>query len=163
MSFLLKYSFTFSIASSILKDHQNTTLGTTLLLSDLTEIKKLEEQVNLKERLSALGEMAAGIAHEFRNSLAAIMGYTRLVKKQIPPDSRVQNLLASIMEESSSQEKIVRQFLDFTRPANLNLEKINFLFVFRFHIKSVKGSSFPEEFLVNDKTAILLSSVSPES
>ena len=108
-----------------MRDDKGNAIGTTFLLSDLTEIRKLEEQINLKERLSALGEMAAGIAHEFRNSLAAIIGYTRLIKKQISGEKDIEDLLTSIMEESSSQEKIVRQFLDFTRPTNLNLEEIH--------------------------------------
>src|SRR5207245_10701308 len=56
--------------------------GALCLLADLTEIKALREKVGLKENLAALGEMSAGIAHEFRNSLATIHGLARLIARQ---------------------------------------------------------------------------------
>src|SRR5262249_54578734 len=56
--------------------------GVICLLSDLTEIRQLQDRVALKENLAHLGEMSAGIAHEFRNSLATISGYARLLGRR---------------------------------------------------------------------------------
>lgn len=137
--------FWLNVSSSILKDDVGKTIGTTFLLFDITEIKKLQEQINLKERLSALGEMAAGIAHEFRNSLASIIGYARLLKKRLPKEDERTELLNSIMKESKAQEQIVRQFLDFTRPTALNLQKINLLDVLDEAICSIQNQFSPEE------------------
>jgi PAS domain S-box-containing protein len=137
--------FWLNVSSSILKDDEGNTIGTTFLLFDITEIKKLQEQINLKERLSALGEMAAGIAHEFRNSLASIIGYARLLKKRLPKEDERTELLNSIMKESKAQEQIVRQFLDFTRPTSLNLQKINLIDVLDEAICSIQNQFSPEE------------------
>ena len=63
-------------------DRQDAALGVILSFSDLTEVKRLQEQVELRERLTALGEMSAGIAHELRNPMAVISGYLTLLSKK---------------------------------------------------------------------------------
>src|SRR5487761_950706 len=61
------------------------TAGLLCLLTDLTEIKRLEAELRQRESLALLGEMAAGIAHEFKNSLATISGYAELLRSEAPP------------------------------------------------------------------------------
>src|SRR5688572_15231448 len=61
-------------------DEEGAAVGALVLLSDLTEIKALQERMRLRENLASLGEMSAGIAHEFRNSLAAILGFASLLE-----------------------------------------------------------------------------------
>ncbi len=58
------------------------------MFQDLTEIHALEQRVRLKERMVALGEMAAGMAHELRNPLAAISGAVQYLKDGLPPGRR---------------------------------------------------------------------------
>ena len=59
--------------------------GAVCLLTDLTETRRLREQVRLKEHLAALGTMSAGIAHEFKNSLATISGYAQMLVAENDP------------------------------------------------------------------------------
>ncbi|MGB7063328.1 MAG: PAS domain S-box protein, partial [Candidatus Zixiibacteriota bacterium] len=61
-----------SISSSVVKDDQDKTLGVVLFLADLTELKKLEEQVAFRDKMASLGEMSSGLAHELRNSMGTI-------------------------------------------------------------------------------------------
>ena len=68
--------------TALLTDRKGSSLGVILSFSDLTDVKRLQEQIELKERLSALGEMSAGIAHELRNPMAVIAGYVKLLAKQ---------------------------------------------------------------------------------
>ncbi|RMH68912.1 MAG: PAS domain-containing protein [Gemmatimonadetes bacterium] len=110
--------------SALYNDH-GTLLGATLLINDLTEIKHLQEQINLKERLSALGEMSAGIAHELRNSLGAIIGYAKLLQKKLAEDDPRRALLDAVFKEAATQEIIVRDFLAFARPSQLTLTAVN--------------------------------------
>jgi len=104
--------------------------GAFCLFSDLTEIRGLQERVRVKESLAALGAMSAGIAHEFRNSLATILGYARLIGME-HRDPRGAGSAAptahgtdaehagAIVKEVRSIGRIVDDFLRFSRPAEL--------------------------------------------
>ncbi len=92
--------------------------GVICLLSDLTEITALQQQVQLKENLAALGEMSAGIAHEFKNSLATISGYAQLVAGEEKIEV-AKEYAAKIVSETRFLNAIVTDFLNFSRPLNL--------------------------------------------
>jgi len=97
--------------------------GVICLLSDLTEIRHLRDRVALKENLSHLGELSAGIAHEFRNSLATVQGYARLLQKCA--DAEARELSSSILKEAAGIGKVVEEFLQFARPAALNVSEVD--------------------------------------
>lgn len=87
------------------------------LLQNLTEIKNLEFSMQQKEKLAAVGQLAAGIAHEIRNPLASISGSVQLLasslQTQTPEDKK---LLAIVIKEIDRLNKLVTEFLDFVRP-----------------------------------------------
>lgn len=92
--------------------------GAICLFSDLTEITALQQQVRLKESLAALGEMSAGIAHEFKNSLATISGYAQLIRQEETVDG-AHKLAGRVVAETQFLTQIVTDFLNFSRPMNL--------------------------------------------
>jgi len=97
--------------------------GAICLFSDLTDIAELEEQLRLKESLAQVGELTAGIAHEFRNGLATIHGYARLLDlDRLPADSRPYVL--GIREETDTLGAVVRNFLNFAKPTELMLGRV---------------------------------------
>lgn len=87
-------------------------------MQDLSEIKKMEDQVRQSEKLAAIGRMAAGIAHEFRNPLAAISGAAQVLHQELTDDPATQGLMNIIIRESDRLEHTIREFLLFSRPAN---------------------------------------------
>jgi len=89
--------------------------GAICLFSDLTNVVELEEQLRLKETLARLGELTAGIAHEFRNGLATIHGYSRLLDPEALPD-QYRPYVEGIRQESEVLGKVVTNFLNFARP-----------------------------------------------
>ena len=97
--------------------------GVLCLLSDLTEVVRLQEQVRLKENFAALGEMSAGIAHEFKNSLSTISGYAQLLEKD-PSDKSARNFANEIYKETRSLATIVSEFLNFARPVSASLQEV---------------------------------------
>ena len=103
--------------------------GVLCLLADLTEIKSLRDRVGLKENLAALGEMSAGIAHEFRNALATIHGLARLIVKQNGngghDETPSSEHAAGILREVEGIEKVVTDFLRYARPIHLNLADVD--------------------------------------
>jgi len=89
--------------------------GAICLFSDLTPVYELEEQLRLKEALARVGELTAGIAHEFRNGLATIHGYSRLIRPdELPPVYRP--YVDGIRQETEALGHIVTNFLKFARP-----------------------------------------------
>ena len=114
------------ISTSLLRDRQNEVIGTTFVFTDLTEIKGLQEQVELKRRLTVLGEMSAGIAHEFRNYMGSVMGFTKLLSKKLPPSNSDtgQEMVASIMRELTAMNQLIEQLLSFGRHDELHLEPV---------------------------------------
>jgi len=107
---------------SPLKGAEGEMIGATLLFTDLTEVKELQRQVELKNRLAAMGEMSAGIAHEFRNSLGAILGYARLADRQAGGNPALREAVEGIIAEVKSFDAMLSDFLHFARPAELNRE-----------------------------------------
>ena len=98
--------------------------GAICLFTDLTEVVDLEEQLRLKDSLARLGELTAGLAHEFRNGLATVHGYSRLLDlEQLPP--RYRPYVTSIRQETEALGEIVTNFLNFARPAELSLTTVD--------------------------------------
>lgn len=94
--------------------------GVICLFSDLTAVVELEEQLRLKETLARLGELTAGIAHEFRNGLATIHGYGKLLDPDaLPPQFKP--YVEGIRQETNAMGQVVTNFLNFARPAQLSL------------------------------------------
>ena len=103
---------------------EQTLHGAICLFTDLTAVKDLEEQLRLKESLAAVGELTAGIAHEFRNSLATIQGYSKLFDlNALPPAYRP--YVEGIRSETESLNQVVTNFLNFARPAQLTLTPVS--------------------------------------
>ncbi len=94
--------------------------GIICLFSDLTAVVQLEEQLRLKETLARLGELTAGIAHEFRNGLATIHGYGKLLDPSAIP-AQYKPYVEGIREETVALGQVVTNFLNFARPTQLSL------------------------------------------
>lgn len=97
--------------------------GAICLFTDLTAVKGLEEQLRLKESLATVGELTAGIAHEFRNGLATIHGYSKLIDLSVLPAS-YRPYVQGIRSETDSLSAVVTNFLNFARPAQLTLGRV---------------------------------------
>jgi signal transduction histidine kinase len=109
--------------SPIREDPGGEAHGVICLFTDLTEVMELEEQLRLKDSLARLGEMTAGIAHEFRNGLATIHGYGRLLElERLPTDFRP--FVQGIRDETEALGQVVTNFLSFARPTELALAPV---------------------------------------
>ncbi|MGH7410430.1 MAG: two-component system sensor histidine kinase NtrB [Candidatus Methylomirabilis sp.] len=108
------------LSSSLLKDAEGNVFGLTLLLTDLTEILQFREQAVMRDSLAALGQMSAGIAHEFRNSLGVIMGYAKLLQRRLSSEDTSHAYLQEIVSEIDLLEATLKEFLAFARPMQLS-------------------------------------------
>ncbi|MEE9218963.1 MAG: ATP-binding protein [Acidobacteriota bacterium] len=92
--------------------------GALCLFSDLTEIRVLEDRAQARDNLAAVGELSAGIAHEFRNALLTIDGYARLVERQAG-NEEARGHAQAIRREARETGQVVDEFLRFARPVRL--------------------------------------------
>jgi len=97
--------------------------GALCLLMDITEVTELREQVALKKNLESLGEMSAGLAHEFKNAVAALHGYVQLLQT-LDLNDKAQTAAASLLNEVRSLSTMVTAFLNFARPQPLQVEEV---------------------------------------
>ncbi|HEX8773759.1 MAG TPA: ATP-binding protein [Pyrinomonadaceae bacterium] len=97
--------------------------GALCLLVDITEVTQLREQVALKKSLESLGEMSAGLAHEFKNALATLHGYAQLMQN-LELDERGQSAASSLLQEVRNLSAMVTAFLNFARPQPLDLTDV---------------------------------------
>jgi two-component system nitrogen regulation sensor histidine kinase GlnL len=99
--------------------------GATLLFKDLTRVEQLEERERLRDRLAALGEMAATIAHEVKNPLTGIKVMAGLLKRHLGGVEGAEDLLNDIINEAKMADAIVLEILDFVRPIRLQMEPVS--------------------------------------
>jgi signal transduction histidine kinase len=97
--------------------------GALCLMSDLTELTALQKQIRWKENLAALGEMSAGIAHEFKNSLATISGYAQMIRSETTPGD-VRESSERILEQTRALTHVVTEFLRFAKPLEICYETV---------------------------------------
>ncbi|MEQ1604647.1 MAG: ATP-binding protein [Pyrinomonadaceae bacterium] len=102
---------------SLLFSESNVASGLIVTFQDLTEIRSMEESVRRKDRLAAVGRVAAGLAHEIRNPLGAMRGAIQVLESSTPPGSMQSSLMDIILKESDRLNSIITNFLGYARPA----------------------------------------------
>ncbi len=103
-------------------DSSGRALGTLVFIEDRSAETRLRAELSREREMAALGEMSAGIAHEFRNATATILGWTRLAAATEEPQARAGHL-ARIREEAEHVARVTGDFLLFARPGRLSLER----------------------------------------
>lgn len=95
-------------------------LGTEVLLTDQTEVRRLEGRIKAAEKMATIGELAAGIAHEIRNPLGAMKGFTEILARKLGDNATAREIVDDIASEIEILNKIVTNFLVFARPTHLD-------------------------------------------
>jgi two-component system sensor histidine kinase HydH len=112
------------VTISPIQNNANEITGAICLLSDLTELAALQKQIHMKENLAALGELSAGIAHEFKNALATISGYAQMIRSEAKPGTDLHEHGDLILRQTRSLTHVVTEFLKFARPLDLADEQV---------------------------------------
>ena len=108
---------------SHIHDDDGRMVGATLFFKDLTRVEQMEERERLRDRLAALGEMAAAIAHEVKNPLASIEVMAGVLKRQMTDREEALETLNDIIKEAKMANSIVVEVLEFVRPIQLQVER----------------------------------------
>jgi two-component system sensor histidine kinase PilS (NtrC family) len=106
---------------SPLSSENGETTGLVITFQDLTDIRAMEDTSRRQERLSAVGRVAAGIAHEIRNPLAAMRGSIQVLRSEMAADGAQQELMEIVLRESDRLNRIITDFLTYARPRKIAL------------------------------------------
>jgi signal transduction histidine kinase len=108
---------------SLVRDDTGQVMGASMFFKDLTRVEQLEERERLRDRLAAVGEMAAAIAHEVKNPLAGIEVMAGLLRRRLDDSLEAQAVLTDIIKEAKMANAIVQEVLEFVRPIRLQVER----------------------------------------
>ncbi len=108
---------------SLVRDDGGETVGAALFFKDLTHVEQIEERERLRDRLAAVGEMAAVMAHEIKNPLAGIEVLAGLLRRKVSDNADAQALVKDIIGEAKMANAIVQEVLAFVRPVRLQVDR----------------------------------------
>jgi two-component system sensor histidine kinase HydH len=140
----LSVSFVFNLNNSI-----DLTIA---IIKDFTDKINLQLQVERKEKLSAMGELAAGVAHEIRNPLNSINVITQRIQTEFEPKNEIdeyQNLLSIVRSEVKRVNNIIKQFLEFARPPKLQIGKYSINEVLDECISIIESEAILRHIVIN--------------
>ena len=124
---------------SLVRDDHDRMVGAARFFKDLTLVEQAEERERLRDRLAALGEMAAMIAHEVKNPLASIEVMAGLLRRQLPDRADLKAMLGDIITEAKMANAIVLEVLEFVRPIRLQVDHTSLATVIREAVPLAEG------------------------
>lgn len=113
-------------------------IGSLMILRDLTEIKALQQEVQRKEKLAALGGLAAGIAHEIRNPLSSVKGMATYFKNRLASDPEAREAAEVMVRETNRLNRVINELLEFARPSKINPSPTEINTVVQHSIRLIK-------------------------
>jgi two-component system sensor histidine kinase PilS (NtrC family) len=139
------------ISTSILSDKQGGVRGVIAIFQDITEVLKLQERIRTADRLAAVGELSAGIAHEIRNPLASMSGSVEILKEELCLSGENQKLMELIIKESGRLNKILTEFLQYAKIGPTIFAKVDLTHVLDDVIEIVKKHPASTETILIEK------------
>ncbi len=115
--------------------------GYILIFQDLSDWRKLQEELRLKDRLAAVGELASGLAHEVGNPLAAISGSVQMLSRSQDGEPSENRLLEIILKESQRLDRTIKSFLQFARPKERSSVRFDIARLLEEHVELLRNSS----------------------
>lgn len=113
------------ITSTALRDHRGAVTGFRGVIRDVTEHKKLEQQLLQSQKMEAVGLLAGGIAHDFNNILTAIIGYGNLLTRNLQNDDRLRGYANQVLESADRASRLTQSILAFSRKQVLKPEPVD--------------------------------------
>jgi two-component system sensor histidine kinase HydH len=116
-------------------------MGRVLLMYDLSELKRLEKEMQRHDRLVALGKMAAGVAHEVRNPLSSIKGFATLLGSRFKDGSHEHEAAGLLVQEAERLNRSITELLNYARPTALHKTEVNLAAIVEFSLKLISGDA----------------------
>jgi len=131
-----------------LRSGEGEAVGLIGVCQDLSSIKRMEERVRQADRLATIGRLSANIAHEIRNPLASLSGAIEALVRELPADSGRDRLVEIVLRESDRLNRIIRDFLEYARPAPMTTHPVNLAELLEEVVLLIEHRSLPAELKV---------------
>lgn len=128
-----------------LRSGEGEAVGLIGVCQDLSSIKRMEQQVRQADRLATIGRLSANIAHEIRNPLASLSGAIEALVRELPADPSRERLVEIVLRESERLNRIIRDFLEYARPAPMDSHTVDLADLLEEVILLVEHRSLPAE------------------
>ena len=112
-----------SISASKIVNEEGQFVGQVLIIRDLGEVRRLQDEIRRNEKLAAIGGLAAGVAHEIRNPLSSIKGIATYFENKFEKDSGDQEMAGVMVHEVDRLNRVITELLEFARPTDLKLKE----------------------------------------
>ena len=136
------------IIATTLHEENGAFVGHVLLFRDMTEIRRLEEEVARSRRLSSLGSLAAGVAHEIRNPLSSIKGFATYFRERYRDNPEDRETADVMIREVDRLNRVITQLLEFARPLTMHRVPTSLQAVIRHAVKMVEGEALAKRIVV---------------
>ncbi len=131
-------NFSTNIAPNI--DPEGRMIGTVVIMKDITEKRKLENQLRQAQKMEAIGTLAGGIAHDFNNILAAIMGYTEIAMSELDQNNQIHHFLDQVLQSSYRAKDLIKQILAFSRQTEQEFKPLKVVPIVKESAKLLRAS-----------------------
>lgn len=146
---------TIGYSLSVLNRADGTLGGRIVIFQDLSQWKKLQEELATRDRMAAVGKLAAGLAHEIGNPLAAISGSVQMLSNNLSELPKESKLLDILLKESQRLDRTIKRFLKFARPAEGSKVRFDIGALLEEHVELLRNSAevSPQHSVVTDLEA----------
>ena len=127
-----------SVSSAGIINEEGVFIGSLVIFRDLTEIKALRQEMQRKEKLAAIGGLAAGIAHEIRNPLSSVKGMATYFKNRFTADPDASQAAEVMVQETERLNRVINELLEFARPSQINARPSDINAVIDHSIKLIR-------------------------
>lgn len=118
-----------------------TFVGHMYILKDLSQIKQLQSEVQKRDKLAVIGNLAAGVAHEVRNPLSSIKGYATYFKSEFAEDSEKRAAAEVLVNETERLNRVITELLEVSRPSDINLQHVDIQTVFDTTLRLIQSDA----------------------
>lgn len=127
-----------SVSATRIVNELDRLVGHVLILRDLGEVRRLQEEIRRKEKLAALGGMAAGVAHEIRNPLSSIKGMATYLAAKPGSDREDRNAARVMVQEVDRLNRVISELLEFARPSDIKVQPVDLPELVRHSLKLIR-------------------------
>jgi len=137
-----------ALSATPIKNEQGGCEGSVLVLRDLTEIKLLQEKVKRSEKLAAIGELAAGVAHEIRNPLSSIRGFAQFLRHSLKDKPQEKEYAETMVTEVDRINRVVTDLLTFARPMTVEISPTDITELIEHSVRLVEADALSREVII---------------